>query len=181
MRGLATILRRRMARVSAQGPLRAILALLALLLMVGGSLTFVSAAAIPPNFFVVQDQDGANDEPAQVDITQMGRDDTDPDEYRLFWSWDATDQWTGTGSTGDACALFDSDGDGRINFVVCGQIHNASPTEVVQTVDSPFAFTCNNVRFDHVDNRPRSLPTRAKSRPGFSPTVTSPARVHPGT
>ena len=42
----------------------------------------------------------------------MGRDDThlnaqNTGYYSLFWSWDAIDQWTGTGQTGDACALFD--------------------------------------------------------------------------
>ena len=79
-------------------------------------------AEIPPGYFVVQDQDGANDENAQVDLTQMGRDDSDPTVYKLFWSWDATDQWPGGGSTGDACALFDANGNGRIDFVVCGQI-----------------------------------------------------------
>ena len=160
MRGLATIMRRRMARVSAQTHrLRAVLR------AAGtashgrrGSLTFVSAAAIPPNFFVVQDQDGANDVPAQVDMTQMGRDDTDPDVYRLFWSWDATDQWTGTGSTGDACALFDANGNGRIDYVVCGQVHNTSPTVVVQTVGSPFAFSCNDVRFDRCGQPDGPLP-----------------------
>jgi uncharacterized repeat protein (TIGR01451 family) len=126
-------------------------ALLALLLTVAGSLTFPSAggAAIPPNFFVVVDQDGANDvNSAQTDLTQMGRDDTDPNVFKLFWSWDATNQWTGSGSTGDACALFDTNGNGRIDFVVCGQIHNTSPTVVVQTDVSPFVFSCNDVRFD---------------------------------
>ena len=108
-----------------------------------------ATAAIPSNFFVVQDQDGANDvNSAQVDLTQMGRDDTDPTVYKLFWSWDATDEWTGTGSTGDACALFDTNGNGRIDNVVCGQVHNTIPTVVVQTAGSPFAFSCNDARFD---------------------------------
>src|SRR5437763_158391 len=63
------------------------------------------STTIPTNMFVVTDQQGANDVPGQVDLTQMGRDErTDPGFYDLFWNWDSIDQWTGTGQTGDACA-----------------------------------------------------------------------------
>ncbi len=118
---------------------------------------------------MVQDQDGANDVPAQVDLTQMGRDDTDPSVYKLFWSWDATNQWTGIGSTGDACALFDTNGNGRIDDVVCGQVHNTSPTVVVQTADSPFVFSCNDARFDRCGQPMARSPTpRPRFRPVFS-------------
>ena len=100
---------------------------LALLAVVGAASALAVGVAsahsginsIPSNFFVVTDQQGANDVPAQSDLTQMGRDDTDATTYKLFWSWDQTDQWTGTGQTGDACALFDNDGDTNINFVMC--------------------------------------------------------------
>ena len=71
----------------------------------------MSSMTIPYTFFSVTDQQGANDQPAQSDLTHMGRDNSDPYYYKIFWSWDSIDQWTGTGSTGDACALFDSDGD----------------------------------------------------------------------
>src|SRR5918995_635174 len=106
-----------------------------------------SAADIPSNFFVVVDTGGANDVNAsQVDLTQMGRDDSDATTYKLFWSWDAIDDWTGTGQTGDACALFDNDGDGNVNFSVCARIENpdADPTVVELTADSPFLFVCND-------------------------------------
>src|SRR5918994_216841 len=81
-----------------------------------------------------------------VDLTQMGRDDSDATTYKLFWSWDAIDDWTGTGQTGDACALFDNDGDGNVNFSVCARIENpdADPTVVELTADSPFLFVCND-------------------------------------
>src|SRR4051812_48735562 len=80
-----------------------------------------AAAAIPSAFLTVQDQSGANDVPGQQDLTQMGRDDTDPSVYRIFWSWDDTADWLSGGNTGDACALFDTTGDGRTDFEVCGQ------------------------------------------------------------
>src|SRR5437762_2841604 len=107
-----------------------------------------------PSFFTVLDQQGANDVPYQSDLTQMGRDDSDPSYYRIFWSWDSINQWTGNGQTGDACALFDSDGDSNINYAVCGQITNlnGNPNLVVQTTGSPFAFSCNNKRTDRCGN-----------------------------
>src|SRR5436853_4338308 len=49
------------------------------------------SATIPSSFFVVTDSQGANDVPSQSDLTQMGRDDSDPNTYKLFWSWDAVD------------------------------------------------------------------------------------------
>src|SRR5437773_4279848 len=117
----------------------------------------MSSMTIPISFFAVLDQQGANDVPLQSDLTQMGRDNSDPSYYQIFWSWDSIDQWTGNGQTGDACALFDSDGDGKINYAVCGQITNlnANPNVVVQTTGSPFAFQCNNARTDRCGNQPQ--------------------------
>ena len=120
------------------------------------------ATTIPSGFFVVTDQQGANDVPAQSDLTQMGRDDTNSTLFKLFWSWDSLDF---TSQTGDACALFDYNGNGNIDAVVCGQIQNgpgwtALNPNVVQTTavpssfpsgwttgGSPFVFRC-------VDNSP---------------------------
>jgi len=128
--------------------------LIALVVLVAGA-SSVQAVTIPANYFVVIDQGGANDvNAAQADLTQLGRDDSDPSVYKLFWSWDATNVWTGTGQTGDACALFDSDGDGNINFNVCGQITNfqANPNLVTQTSGSPFVFSCNDTKNDRCGN-----------------------------
>jgi len=109
---------------------------------------------IPAGYFTVTDSDGANDVPAQSDLTQMGRIDTDTSVYKLFWSWDEIDQWTGTGQTGDACALFDNDGDGKINFVVCARVSNtnADPTVVElvpQDATHPvYLFSCSDAKND---------------------------------
>src|SRR5918995_286490 len=106
---------------------------------------------IPSGYFVVTDSGGANDVNAsQVDLTQMGRDDTDAGTYKLFWSWDATDDWTGAGQTGDACALFDTDGDTNVNYAVCARITNpgADPSVVNLTADSPFLFLCSDGKDD---------------------------------
>ncbi len=110
----------------------------------------LAISPIPANFFAVKDQQGANDQPGQKDLTQMGRDESDPYYYKLFWSWDETAAWTGSGNTGDACALFDSDGDGNINFAVCGQITNpgGNPNLVNQTALSTRPYSCNNTKSD---------------------------------
>src|SRR5207249_8957582 len=136
----------------------------------------MSSMTIPISFFAVLDQQGANDVPLQSDLTQMGRDNSDPSYYQIFWSWDSIDQWTGNGQTGDACALFDSDGDGKINYAVCGQITNlnANPNVVVQTTGSPFAFQCNNARTDRCGNpAPKSFTStdiQASTLPGSTAT-----------
>ncbi|HET7857429.1 MAG TPA: hypothetical protein VFL41_13310, partial [Gaiellaceae bacterium] len=118
------------------------------------------AAEIPATFFTVVDQEGVNDVNSdQVDLTQMGRDDSDQTMYKLFWSWDSTDMWTGTGQTGDACALFDSDGDGNVDFALCARIENpnADPTVAKLTADSPMLFACSDDKNDRCTN-PTPLP-----------------------
>ncbi len=124
-------------------------ALVATLAMLAGAGT--ASAAIPSNFFTITDQQGVNDVNAdQNDLTQMGRDDTDAAFYKLFWSWDSTSLWTGTGQTGDACALFDNDGDGNVNNAVCARIENpnANPALAKLTADSPFLFSCEDSKND---------------------------------
>ena len=99
----------------------------------------------------------------------MGRDDSDAAMYKLFWSWDSTSLWTGTGQTGDACALFDSDGDGNVNFAVCARIENpnADPTQAKLTADSPFLFSCDDSKNDRCAPADSARRHR-RSRPGRS-------------
>ena len=119
--------------------------------LVGLSTSSSSAGvlSIPATFFTVVDQDGANDVPAQSDLTQMGRDESSSTRYSIFWSWDSTDQWSGSGQTGDACALFDYNRNGNIDAVVCGQVTN--PDGGVGTVvqnHAPYVFRCVDSRND---------------------------------
>ena len=125
--------------------LAALVAALAML-----ALTGTASAAIPASFFTVVDQQGVNDVNSdQVDLTQMGRDDSDAAMYKLFWSWDSTSQWLGNGQTGDACALFDSNGDGNVNFAVCARISNpVDATHANLTADSPLFFSCDDAKND---------------------------------
>jgi hypothetical protein len=113
--------------------------------------------SIPSNFFTVTDQQGVNDVNSdQVDLTQFGRDDSSAGKYKLFWSWDSINSWTGTGQTGDACALFDTTapGDGKIDYAVCARVANlnADPNNVQivpQDATHPvFLFSCSNAKND---------------------------------
>jgi hypothetical protein len=96
----------------------------------------------------------ANDQPGQVDMTQMGRDTSVNPNVRIFWSWDGISLWTGTGQTGDACALFDNDNDGKINYVICARVNNpaADPTVtslVPAAANKPaYLFDCTDARID---------------------------------
>src|SRR4051794_27926596 len=107
-------------------------------------------STIPANFLTAIDSGGANDvNSEQNDVTQFGRDDTtNPNVFDIFWSWDTTNF---TAQTGNACALFDSNNDGGIDFATCAEIHNvpSGNTSVVQqTTSSPIAATCNNSKTD---------------------------------
>ena len=63
---------------------------------------------------------------------------TSSDAY-LTWTWDDTG-WTGS-NTGDACALYDTDGDGKANFAVCVVV-DSNPA--VQNAQSPRFYSCDD-------------------------------------
>ncbi|MEZ4714191.1 MAG: hypothetical protein R3A44_43815 [Caldilineaceae bacterium] len=81
---------------------------------------------------------------SQSDLTQLGIDDSHAGFLWLQWSWDSTGLWTGNGQTGDACAIFDTDGDGNANYSICVQITNPSgnASKVSTTTADPFFFEC---------------------------------------
>ena len=108
-----------------------------------GSPSFIQISS----YTVFTDAGGANDVVAsQVDLTQFGTDTSSNDTYRVFWNWDATDEWSGVGQTADACTLFDTDADGSVNFAICAQISNDpnNLSQIVSTAGSPWVFTCSD-------------------------------------
>lgn len=84
----------------------------------------LKAASVPASFFttnpffVVNDAQGFNDITGQKDITKMGRWGHDG-KLDIFWSWDEIDP---KAQTFDACALFDSTGNGYINYAICAEV-----------------------------------------------------------
>ena len=161
--------RRRSLRVRGRRSTLALLVFAGLLtpLLVGAVAT---GAEIPANFLVVEDQQGANDVNSdQVDLTLMGRDDSTAGFSKYVWNWDSTDSWTGSGQTGDACALYDTDGDGNINFAICVRVQNTNPTTVVKTADSPFVFSCSDTRSDRCSPADRSTAVHRQRHHGHEP------------
>jgi len=66
----------------------------------------------------VVDENGANDEPGQKDLTQLTIDYAGlPTSVDVSWNWDEI-SWSGA-NTGDACALFDTDDDLNVDAAVC--------------------------------------------------------------
>jgi hypothetical protein len=74
-----------------------------------------------------------NDEAGQKDLTQFCVDPGENDPYDLHskWNWDEVNGFSG-GNTGDACTLYDTDGDGTagfgdIDYAVCVTITDGDP------------------------------------------------------
>lgn len=135
----------------------ALLVVVMTLTVIGAGLAFAhGATSIPANYAggVQVDVHGANDVPGQVDMTQMGRDTSENPDVRIFWAWDSHTAWTGNGQTGDACALFDNDSDGNINYVVCARVSNTNADpELVEilpaSADHPvYLFDCTDKKND---------------------------------
>ncbi len=114
----------------------------------GNSSSVRALSLISGPFFTVIDQNGANDQPGQKDLTQMGREDSDPDFLKIYWSWDSVDF---TSQAGDACALFDSNGNGNIDLAACGEVVNgpnydsASPVVTLAVLS---VWTCGDGKPD---------------------------------
>src|SRR3989344_5172304 len=89
------------------------------------------------------DLQGANDEPGQKDLTKMCADlATAGSGYvTVNWNWDDT-AWSGNNS-GDACALFDIDNDGKANYSLCAVV-NGSPASITDTR----VYSCNDNNVD---------------------------------
>jgi len=92
---------------------------------------------------MVVDDGGADDEPTQrEDLSSMMVDFGGlPAALAVGWSWDDTGF---TGSTsGDACSLYDTDGDGKANFALCASV-GGNPARLQGTR----LFSCGNTQSD---------------------------------
>ena len=75
------------------------------------------------------DENGANDEPGQKDLTRLGIDYAGlPTSVRVIFNLDDT-AWSGNNS-GDGCSLFDTDDDLNVNFALCATV-KGSPAALV--------------------------------------------------
>lgn len=110
----------------------------------------------------VKDDNGANDTPAQSDLNAFTRADNVAGKIGVQWVWDDVNSWTGSGQTGDACALFDTDADGKANYAACVRITNlgGDPTVIAQLAapDSPLLYSCGDSKKDRCASPTRLVP-----------------------
>jgi Prealbumin-like fold domain len=97
----------------------------------------------PPTFNFVNDENGADDQPGQKDLSAQAVAVPSPGDLWVAWKWDVTS--LSGGNTGDACALFDTDTDARVNFAICVTIEG---NPAVQAATSPRVYTCGDGKVD---------------------------------
>ncbi|HWT56204.1 MAG TPA: SdrD B-like domain-containing protein [Candidatus Microsaccharimonas sp.] len=84
----------------------------------GAALPFVSNSTVHADQNCTVDTAGANDVPGQKDLTQLCVDYTNsPVSVATTWNWD--DAGTQGANTMDACNLFDSNGNGFVDYATC--------------------------------------------------------------
>jgi hypothetical protein len=112
--------------------------------LVMGLFLFVAAAPPPVAAQVcTNDQQGFDDEPGQKDLTKFCSGPVCGVGNTYSWNFDDTN-WSGN-NTGDACVLFDTDGDGNANRVVCVTIVGGMVAPS-QQAGSPRCYTCADDR-----------------------------------
>jgi hypothetical protein len=88
------------------------------------------------------DTAGANDEPGQKDLNKLCVDYAGlPTTVSTTWNWDETG--TSGANTMDACNLFDTDGDGNINYSVC--VTTTGDPAAFQTLTT---YSCGDAKAD---------------------------------
>jgi hypothetical protein len=119
-----------------------------LLVLLG--LVFVTAAPVAAVDKCDIDTNGPNDEPGQKDLTKMCVDNAGlPSSLLVKWQWDQI-SWSGS-NTGDACSLYDTDGDGNVNFSLCTTVSGGTPLAVSYQM-----YSCNDTRPDRCNGTPSS-------------------------
>ncbi|MEA2217750.1 MAG: serine-aspartate repeat-containing protein [Solirubrobacteraceae bacterium] len=117
------------------------------MLMTLSALASQAQAALPltpvPTFTTANDENGADDQPGQKDLSLQGVATPAPGDLWTMWQWDVTS--LSGGNTGDACSLFDTNNNSKINFAVCVSIGNSPAT---QLTGSPRVFTCGDGKVD---------------------------------
>jgi hypothetical protein len=145
-----------------------VLPVLAVALVVIGGVLGPAALSAWAAFEYRNDEQGPNDEVGQVDLTRFGVDSAGlPASLLVSWNWD-TIALSGA-NTADACALFDTDRDGRVNAALCVTV-GGSPA--AQTAASPRLYSCGDTS---VDRCASSVPVASfASTCGVSQTPTDP-------
>ena len=103
----------------------------------------VLSTANPPSFNTTVDENGADDQPGQKDLSLQGVGSNGIGDLWTMWQWD--DTGLSGGNTGDACSLFDTDADFKVNFAVCVTI---GQNPAIQLTSSPRVYNCGDGKPD---------------------------------
>ena len=132
---------RRRARLLHPGPLLAAVALAAASVVIGVRSAGATAACLVDTMDA--DDINANQKDLNEFCQSAGNDGglagCTMADANLTWTWDDT-AWTGF-NTGDACALYDTDGDGKANFALCASV---AGDPAVQASGSPRFYSCDD-------------------------------------
>ena len=132
-------------------PTRILVIAITFAVILAGIAVYSATAALNPNpdhYSCEVDNQGANDQPGQKDLTQMCQDTTDDvgapiDPIYIMWNWDETG-WTGS-NTGDGCSLYDTDGDNLANYSLCVTVYQDPAIHYVgDPAYSPRLYECND-------------------------------------
>jgi hypothetical protein len=135
-----------------------------------------STPGVPSFVSPTCDDGGANDiNSAQVDLNCFNRADNVAGKVHVKWSWDDINAWGGSGASGDACALIDTDNDGNVNLAVCARITNAADGSIVQIggAGSADVYICTDSKVDRCAKQVTPL-TSAADKKTTTCTIASP-------
>ena len=128
------------------------LRLIALVFAIASLFLLFAASQASAALVYANDEDGANDEPGQKDLTRHGVDVTGlPTSLHVVWNWDSTG-WNGN-NTGDGCSLIDTDADGKVNYSVCVVIED-DPAVWKETV----LYSCGDDKVDRCTSPVTAIP-----------------------
>ena len=106
--------------------------------------TFIVPFAASAALKTQVDEGGANDVPGQKDLTLQFQDTANlPTSMIVGWNWDDTN-WSGN-NTGDGCALFDTNGNGRADYALCVSV-GGNPAAIQSGY--PLLYTCTDQKVD---------------------------------
>jgi len=148
-----TVMRRRARRN------RGVLVLAVVLLLLPTLVTQAGAALNYQN-----DEQGANDQPGQKDLTRHGIETPAPGQLSVAWNWDVTG--LSGNNTGDACALFDTNTDSKVNFALCVTI-GGNPADELSTR----VYSCGDDKVDRCTSPATLVGSEAQGNIGSSCSV----------
>ena len=135
--------RRMRRRARRKGALLGLGLLLVLLPLVLVSQAVALDTTNPPSFTFVNDENLGDDQPGQKDLSAQAVATPSLGDLWVAWKWDVTS--LSGGNTGDACALFDTNTNSKVNFAVCVTIEG---NPAVQAASSPRVYTCGDGKVD---------------------------------